>query len=317
MHKSSLWQRSAAEFIGVFLMTSIGLMTVATAITSGAYGLFELSIAFAFVIMVIVVTVGAYSGSHVNPAVTLALAAYGRFSWKEVPAYIGAQIAGGVAGSAVLYWLYAGPIRAYESANGIIRGEPNSAITAMIFYCFAPNPAIAAANKWTDVINTPMAFAAEAFATAVLTLVLFLMLDPRNGFAPSLKSFALTFGLVVGFIIMVEAPLTMAGINPARDLGPRILAWIMEWGDIAFPGLGPAWWVWTLGPIVGALIGGGVAVGMGRWLQQRRANEPAFDDSPLGAAVEPVESELRTDEPDFEPAVTAAGGTRTSTPSTN
>jgi len=123
MHTSSLAQRAAAEFIGLFLMTSIGLMTVATAITSGSYGLFELSMAFAFTIMVIVLVVGAYSGAHINPAITIALAVYGRFAWKDVPAYIVAQIAGGVAGSTVLYLLYRGPIKFFEQANDIVRGE--------------------------------------------------------------------------------------------------------------------------------------------------------------------------------------------------
>jgi glycerol uptake facilitator protein len=314
MHKSSLLQRAGAEFIGLFLMTSIGLMTVATAITTGAYGLFELSIAFALVIMVIVIVVGSYSGAHINPAITIALATYGRFSWKEVPVYIAAQISGAVAGSAVLYWLYSVPIRTFETTNGIVRGEPSSAITAMIFACFAPNPAIAGANKWgADFISTPMAIAAEAFATAILALVLFLMLDPKNGFAPSLKSFALIIGLVVGFIIMVEAPLTMAGINPARDLGPRITTWIFGWGDVAFPGVGPSWWVWTIGPIIGALVGGGVAVLMGRYLQKRQDDEPSLDDSALGAAVEPLASELEpVTTPASNGASVSAGNSRSS-----
>jgi glycerol uptake facilitator protein len=294
MHTSSLPQRALAEFIGLFLMTSIGLMTVATAITTSAYGLFELSVAFALTIMVIVIVIGAYSGAHINPAITIALATFDRFPWKEVPAYIAAQIAGGVAGSAVLYGLYAGPIRAFEAAKGIVRGTPDSAITAMIFNCFAPNPAFAAANNWpSGFVSTPLAVTAEAFSTFVLALVLFLMLDPKNGFAPSLKSFALIIGGVVGFIIMVEAPLTMAGINPARDLGPRIATWIFGWGSVSFPGIGPAWWVWTLGPIIGALAGGGVAVLMGRYLQLHRRPEPLEESSPLREAIEPLDADLQ------------------------
>ncbi|MDQ4115286.1 MAG: aquaporin [Actinomycetota bacterium] len=246
-------------------MTSIGLMTVATAVTSASYGLFELSMAFAFVVMIIVIAVGAISGAHVNPAITIALAVFGRFAWREVPAYIAAQLAGAISGSMLLYGLYRSPILRFEQANGIVRGSPESSITAMIFHCFAPNPAIAGANGWsTDLIGTPVAFAGEVFGTFVLALVLFLMLDPRNAFAPSPKSFAIIVGLVIGFIIMVLAPLTMSGINPARDLGPRITAWLLGWGDVAFPGIGPDWWVWTLGPIVGAVLGGGAAIALGR-----------------------------------------------------
>jgi glycerol uptake facilitator protein len=294
MRTSSLLQRAAAEFIGVFLMASIGLMTVATAITTGAYGLFELSIAFGLTIMVIVLVVGAYSGAHVNPAITIALATFGRFSWKEVPAYIAAQITGGVAGASVLYGLYAGPIRAFEATKGIVRGTPDSAITAMIFNCYAPNPAFAAANNWgSGIVSTPLAVTAEAFSTFVLALALFLMLDPKNGFAPSLKNFAVIIGGVVGFIIMVEAPLTMGCINPARDLGPRIATWIFGWGSTSFPGVGPGWWVWTVGPIIGALAGGAVAVLMGRLLQQHREPEPTEEPSALREAIEPVDAEAQ------------------------
>jgi hypothetical protein len=55
---------------------------------------------------------------------------------------------------------------------------------------------------------------------------------------------------------MVEAPLTMACINPARDLGPHIAISILGWGAAAFPGVGRPWWIWTVGPILGALAGG-------------------------------------------------------------
>jgi glycerol uptake facilitator protein len=305
--RGSLAARMVGEFVGLFLMTSIGLMTVATAITSGSYGLFELSMAFAFVIMIIVLVTGAVSGAHINPAVTIALAIYGRFPWREVPAYIAAQISGGVAGSLVLYALYRSPIRAFEAANGITHGDPDSAITAMIFNCFAPNPAIAGANGWSmDMIGTTTAVAGEAFGTFVLALALFLMLDHRNAFAPSPKSFALIIGLVVGFIIMVLAPLTMSGINPARDLGPRIATWMLGWGEVSFPGIGPAWWVWTVGPIIGAVAGGGAAILLGRLIPAAtEVSATASDAAPVLADVDdPSRSEESTDR---EPELTAVG----------
>lgn len=257
-----LWKRALAEFIGVFLFASIGLMVVATAITTGAatlYGLFDLSIAFGLAIMVIIMVVGAVSGAQINPAITIALAVFGKFPWREVPVYIAAQISGGVVGSFVLYFLYRGPIVAFESANNIVRGQPGSEITAMIFAPFAPNPAIAGALKWpAGVVTTPTALLAEAFATMVLALVVFAVVDEHNSFAPSLPVFALILGLVVGFIVAVEAPLTMAGINPARDLGPRIAITFLGWNGVSFTGPGSIWWVWTVGPIAGAIAGGAV-----------------------------------------------------------
>lgn len=272
----ALWKRAVAEFIALFLMCSIGLMTVATAISAGAYGLFELSIAFALVVMVIVLVVAVYSGAHINPAITISLAVYRRFPWREVPVYIGAQIAGGFVGALTLYGLYQGPIRAFEEAQNITRGEEASAITAMIFHDFAPNPAIAGANGWAlDIISTPTALLAEAFGTFVLALVIYAVIEKRNAFAPDLGSFALTLGLVVGFIIMVLAPLTMAGINPARDLGPRFATLVLGWGSVSFPGVGAPWWVWTVGPILGAVAGGGVAIALSSFLARPEAPESA------------------------------------------
>jgi glycerol uptake facilitator protein len=93
----------------------------------------------------------------------------------------------------------------------------------MIFACYSPNPAIAAAQKWPlSIVNTP---------TAV---------DTRNSFAPNLPLFALWIGFIIAFIIMVGAPLTMACINPARDLGPRIAIAILGWGRGRLPGGGAA-----------------------------------------------------------------------------
>lgn len=252
-----LWKRAVAEFTGVFILASLGLMVVATAVTTAAYDLFGVSIVFALVIMVIVMVVGAVSGAQINPAITIALALYGKFPWREVPVYIVAQVLGGIVGALTLYGLYRGPITAFESANNIVRGEPGSELTALIFACFAPHPGFASALEWgPGVVTTGTALLAEAFATFMLALVVFAVVDERNTFAPSLPVFALILGLVVGAIVAVEAPLTMAGINPARDLGPRIAISLLGWAGVAFAGPGAIWWVWTVGPILGAIAGG-------------------------------------------------------------
>ena len=302
-----LWKRAVGEFIGLFLFTSIGLMVVATAITTGAatlYGLFDLSIAFGLAIMTIILVVGVVSGAHINPAITIALALYRKFPWREVPVYIAAQISGGIVGSFVLYFLYRGPITAFERTNGIVRGEPGSEITAMIFACFAPNPAIAGALGWgPNVVTTGTALLAEAFATMVLALVVFAVVDERNTFAPSLPVFALILGLVVGFIVAVEAPLTMSGINPARDLGPRIAISFLGWGGVAFGSTVSApWWVWTVGPILGAIVGGAVwQFLLGSFLIDRPVD-------PLAAGTEAAE--LGSPTPGGAPtSAGAAGGT--------
>jgi glycerol uptake facilitator protein len=252
-----LWKRALAEFTGVFILASLGLMVVATAVTTQAYDLFGVSIVFALVIMVIIMVVGAVSGAQINPAITISLALFGKFPWREVPVYVVSQIAGGIVGALTLYGLYRGPITAFERANDIVRGEPGSELTALIFACFAPHPGFASALEWgPNVVTVGTALLAEAFATFMLALVVFAVVDERNTFAPSLPLFALIIGLVVGAIVAVEAPLTMAGINPARDLGPRIAITFLGWNGVSFTGPGADWWVWTVGPIIGAIAGG-------------------------------------------------------------
>lgn len=285
----ALWKRALAEFTGVFILASLGLMVVATAVTTAAYDLFGVSIVFALVIMVIVMVVGAVSGAQINPAITIALALFGKFPWREVPVYIVSQVSGGIVGALVLYGLYRGPITAFERANDIVRGEPGSEATALIFACFAPHPGFAAALEWgPNVVTTGTALLAEAFATFMLALVVFAVVDERNTFAPSLPVFALILGLVVGAIVAVEAPLTMAGINPARDLGPRIAISMLGWGGVAFANAGAIWWVWTVGPILGAIAGGAAWMFLfGSFLAPR-------PEDPLAAGTEAAELDSPT-----------------------
>jgi glycerol uptake facilitator protein len=281
----SLWKRALAEFTGVFILASLGLMVVATAVTTAAYDLFGVSIIFALVIMIIIMVLAAVSGAHINPAITISLALFGKFPVREVPVYVVSQIFGGAVGAFVLYFLYRGPIMAFESANNIVRGEPGSGeLTAFIFACFAPHPGFASALEWgPGVVTTGTALLAEAFATFMLALVVFAAVDERNTFAPSLPVFALIIGLVVGAIVAVEAPLTMAGINPARDLGPRIAISFLGWAGVAFAGPGAIWWVWTVGPIIGAMAGGAA------WMYLFGSFLASRPEDPLAAGTEAEE----------------------------
>lgn len=97
---------------------------------------------------------------------------------------------------------------------------------------------------------TSTAFFAEAIGTAILSFVIFSLTNPKNDimkdkFVPPL------IGITVGALIAVLAPLTQAGFNPARDFGPRIVAFLAGWKTVAFQGC----WIYIVAPIVGALAG--------------------------------------------------------------
>lgn len=257
----SLWRKLVGEFLGCWIAGFFGLMIVAVCIICGGVNLFELGMIFAMVIAFAVYLVASVSGAHLNPAVTFGFALFGGFPKKHVIPYWIAQILGWFVGSVFMYMIVGGMISAYEATNGIVRGMPGSEITAMIFNCYAPHPIFASLSKWgPEVMPTWLAIVSEAFGTMLLVTMVFAFVDAKNNFKPNLPIFALVIGLVVGFIVVITSPQTMAAINPARDLGPRITTWLFGWGNIAFPGLpsgqGGPWYIWTVGPLLGGAMGG-------------------------------------------------------------
>lgn len=107
----------------------------------------------------------------------------------------------------------------------------------------------------SDPVSTVTAFFAEAFGTGVLAFVIFCLTHPRSDAQTKKVYVPPLVGATVGALICVIAPLTQAGLNPARDLGPRIVAWLAGWEGVAFT----KWWLYVLAPIVGAPIGAALA----------------------------------------------------------
>ena len=104
------------------------------------------------------------------------------------------------------------------------------------------------------------AFMVEAWGTALLAFVIFALTDPRNtaiGGGNAKVAVPFMIGALVGVNLSLYAPITQAGWNPARDFGPRIVAAIAGWGDVAIAGPRDGFWVYILAPIVGAVCGGG------------------------------------------------------------
>jgi glycerol uptake facilitator protein len=110
-----------------------------------------------------------------------------------------------------------------------------------------------AAPGSTSVVSLPLAIGVEAFGTFLLVLMIFALTEGCNVGRPSDALAPLFIGLTVSSIICLLAPLTQAGLNPARDFGPRMVAWIFGWGSAAFPDQsGGFFLVYILGPLIGA-----------------------------------------------------------------
>jgi glycerol uptake facilitator protein len=249
-----------SEFLGTFVLIMFGdgvvAMTVAALNQSGrGEDIFLASgdwllIAFGWGIAVTlaVYVAGGISGAHINPAVTLAFAVFRDFPWRKVPGYMIAQVLGAFVAAALLYLNYKQAINSFEAANDITRGEENSIPTFSIFATFP-------AEYFTNVAGP---FLDELIGTALLVGIVVALVDQYNQ-APKANLGPFVIGLVVFGIGMSFGANSGYAINPARDLGPRLFAWIQGWGDIAVPGnyvnIDGYMWIPIVAPLIGGLIG--------------------------------------------------------------
>ena len=258
-----------AEFVGTFVLVLFGCGAVHSAVLTGSQsGLWQVAIVWGMGVMFAAYLCGGISGAHINPAVTIALAFWGRFEWNKVAGYVAAQVAGAFVAAAFLFVIYNGPLAETERVAGVKRGEPGSVITAMCYGEFFPNPGGYKERPLTDegwkkfALQVPIqhALLAEVLGTAILALVIFGVTDSRNPSAPPGYLAPIIIGLTVAALISVIAPLTQACFNPARDFGPRLFTFLAGWGTAALPGPNGSGWltVYILAPIVGAVAGGGI-----------------------------------------------------------
>lgn len=257
----SLGFAMGAELLGTFILVFFGVGAVNAAVITGAQsGLWQVAVVWAVGVSLAIYASAAISGAHLNPAITLAAVVYDRFPPLRGVAYWVAQLVGAALASVVLYAMFDEAIIEFERIHGLLRGGPGSELSAMVFGEYFPNPAIfgTAENAWR-IVSMRSAFIAEMVGTAMLALLIVVITHPRNEGRPAPASAAVMIGLSVAAIISVIAPLTQAGLNPARDLGPRLVSYFLGWGEIAIPGPRGGWLVvYVLAPMVGALIGGGI-----------------------------------------------------------
>ena len=248
------------EFFGTFLLVFFGCGSVCVAVTTGALvGVFQIAIVWGLGIATAIYLTGSLSSAHLNPAVTIASAVWSRFPVRLVLPYIVVQMLGAFAAAAIVYVIFSGAISSYESKNNITRGAEGSEATAMVFGEYFPNPGGKPLNDEARAVMSPgRAFAAEVVGTAILVLVIFGVTDERNANRPQILT-AATIGLTVTILISLLGPLTMACVNPARDLGPRLFSALAGWRSVPFQTNGQGWYtVYIIAPILGGLLGGAI-----------------------------------------------------------
>lgn len=252
--------RYIGEVIGDFILVFFGCGIIFEAVLFNGVGdLLSAGMAWGLAVAIAVYVTASMSGTHINPAVTLALAATGRFPWRKVPQYIVSQIVGAFLGAATLMTMFSSAFHRFAEANDLTIGGPGSEKLAMMLIPISPHPWIVGTgpSAWAQV-PAWRGFFTEGIATALLVVLILALLERRSVNAPTPWFFPVALGLGVVMLVFVTAPQTMTSLNPARDLGPRIFLWLYGFGDIAFPGIRNGWSlvVTVLGPIVGGLFGG-------------------------------------------------------------
>lgn len=256
-HTYRLFHQCLAELVGVALIVIFGVGSVCNAVLTGYNqgALWDVAVVWGFGVALAITVTASISDAHLNPAVSLALAVFrpNDFPISKLPFYWIAQYLGGVLGGALNLMVYGRLFDAFERNKGIIRGSLESVETAAAFGEYFPNPGFAEQVP-AQVVNVWFAMFIEAWGTGILMFVILAVTDPRQKLAPK-ASHALLIGFTVAVLITLYAPLTQAGWNPARDFGPRIVAALAGWGRIAIPGPRGGFWVYIIGPKIGAIFG--------------------------------------------------------------
>ncbi len=217
-------RKLVAEFLGTLwlVLGGCGAAVLAAKFPEVGIGLVGVSLAFGLTVVTMAYAIGHISGCHLNPAVTLGLVAAGRFKASEAPAYIGAQLIGGVAGATLLLMIASGA-PGFSAAAGFATNGYGAA---------SPGGYALAAALITEV--------------AMTFFFLLIILGATSERAP--KGFApLAIGLGLTLIHLISIPVTNTSVNPARSTGVAIFG-----PDAAFAQL----WLFWVAPIAGAVLAG-------------------------------------------------------------
>lgn len=232
-----------AELIGTMFLILLGNGVVANVVLTGTKGhnsgWIVITTGWALGVFAGVVIAGPYSGAHLNPAVTIALAIAGQFAWAKVPMYIAAQFIGAMLGAFLVFLMYRDHFFTTKDQG-----------TKAAVFCTSP----AIANPISNIIS-------EVIGTFVLLFVIFYFTKADMG--PNKTPIglgslgALPVSLLVWAIGLSLGGTTGYAINPARDLGPRIMHAILP-----IPEKGSSGWHYAWVPVVGPIIGSAVAAGL-------------------------------------------------------
>jgi glycerol uptake facilitator protein len=248
-----------AEILGTFILVFFGDSFVAWSVVSKSGfnpGLLGAGIFWGFAVTFAIYAVGSVSGAHLNPAVTLALAWRRGFPWSKVPGYIGSQLVGAFVAAAAITFTWGGVIDQYEKTiKGFSRGGSTGVESALIYHANWPHPLLIGhdSNAINNLDPWWRGAGVEILISALLVIFILGIIEDRVPSAANLAPLAI--GFAVAALVGLFAPIEMASLNPARDLGPRIWELFLGYGANAIPGQNFNVLITTVLPIPGALLG--------------------------------------------------------------
>ena len=240
--KNKLLGELAAEFFGTAVLIAFGTGVVAMVVLFGSGapgeivngGYTNIALAWGLAVTLGVYVSGKISGGHLNPAVTLALAVFRGFPWAKVVPYTLAQLAGAFAGAALVFFNY---------KSQFLKFDPALEKTAGVFCTF---PA------FRDLPS--VGFFDQVLGTALLLFLVLAVTDERNT-PPAANLTPVVVGLIVVAIGMSFGALHGYAINPARDLGPRLLTVVAGFKNNGLTDGSGVFWVPIVAPLLGGIIG--------------------------------------------------------------
>jgi glycerol uptake facilitator protein len=240
--KPNLTAELLAEFLGTLVLMLFGNGVVAMVVLFGHGlpgevvngGYTNITIAWGLAVTMGIYIAGKTTGAHLNPAVTVTLAAFRGFPWRKVLPYCTVQIAAAFLAAAIVFWNY---------HPAFLKADPGLDHTAGVFTTFPAFPEVPMAGLLDQTIGT-----------ALLLLMIFAITDERNQPPGNLQP--LMVGLVVVIIGMAYGGMHGYAINPARDFGPRLFTVVAGFKNNGLTDGTLVFWVPIVGPILGGLIGG-------------------------------------------------------------
>jgi aquaporin Z len=226
------FKKLSAEAMGTFWLTlgGCGSAVIAAGFPQVGIGLLGVAFAFGLTVLTMAYAIGHVSGCHLNPAVTIGLAAGGRFPASQIGPYVAAQVVGAIVGATVLYIIASGA-PGFDATKGF------------------------AANGYGEHSPGQYGLVACFITEVVMTMMfLFIIMGSTHGRAP--VGFApIAIGLGLTLIHLISIPVTNTSVNPARSIGPALFAPSWAIGQL---------WLFIVAPIVGGVLGG---IGY-RWISE-------------------------------------------------